>query len=137
MKILSRKATTQGGRDGVVKTPNDTLVLDMAKPEEMGGEKNTKTNPEELFAMGYSACFASSLEFLLTQSGVDFKGIVVEADASLIADQSKSFNFELSVTVELEGVDNEVAKDFVDKAKAFCPYSKAIEGNVRVHFEIL
>ncbi len=137
MKILARKAKTYGGRDGKIKTPNDTLVLDMAKPEEMGGSKNTKTNPEELFAMGYSACFASSLEFLLMQGEVDYKNIQVDAEATLMAEKEKSFYFVLDVSVDIDGIDKETCQKYVDKASNFCPYSKAIKGNVEVNFTIV
>jgi organic hydroperoxide reductase OsmC/OhrA len=76
-KILERKATTYGGRNGLVKDTQSGLKAQLAKPVEMGGVVNSNTNPEELFSMGYSSCFASSLEYLLQSSQTPYTDIKV------------------------------------------------------------
>lgn len=135
-KVLTRSATTKGGRSGRIEAKEGKLALDMAKPIELGGTENKETNPEEIFAAGYSACFASSLEYLLENAEVGFESIEVEAALHLIMDSGGSgFKFDIDLYVSLEGPDQETKDAFIDKAYEFCPYSKAISGNVdvRIH----
>lgn len=135
-KVLTRSATTKGGRTGRIEAKEGDLVLDMAKPLELGGTENKETNPEEIFAAGYSACFASSLEYLLENANVDFESIEVEAELHLIMDsEGNGFKFDIDLYVSLDGPDQETKNTFIDKAYGFCPYSKAISGNVdvRIH----
>lgn len=135
-RILTRSAVTKGGRDGNIQAKEGKLNLDMAKPEELGGRENKETNPEEIFAAGYSACFASSLEFLLENAEVPFDTIEVEAALHLVKDDAGGgFKFDIDLYVTLEGPDEETRNQFIDQAYGFCPYSKAIQGNVdvRIH----
>lgn len=134
--LLSRKAKTTGGRDGIITTETSKQTLTMAKPTEMGGSKNTKTNPEELFSAGYSACFASSIEYLLSQSKISFEDIIVEANTMLVEDGDKGFKFKVELDVDIVGLDDEKKRMFANQAYAFCPYSKAIDGNVDVTIRI-
>lgn len=133
-KILERSATITGGRDGLINDMSSHLELKMTKPQEMGGKDQSGTNPEELFAAGYSACFASSLEYLLLSERVQYEQIKVKATAELLANPTTGFYFKLLVKVTLDGVSKEVKKTYIEKAYNFCPYSKAIKGNVEVVF---
>jgi Ohr subfamily peroxiredoxin len=135
MKILERQATTFGGRDGVIKDTQSGLELKLAKPQEMGGKLAKGTNPEELFSIGYSSCFASSIEFLLQSSKQTYEDVEVTVVTSLVKDGDQGFKFEALVDAKIIGVSKEVEKKFVDMAYQFCPYSKAIKGNVNVKFE--
>ncbi|MFP4462139.1 MAG: Ohr family peroxiredoxin [Thermotogota bacterium] len=135
-KVLTRSATTKGGRTGRIEAKEGKLTLDMAKPLELGGSENKETNPEEIFAAGYSACFASSLEYLLENAKVDYDSIEVECALHLIMDaKGGGFKFDIDLYVTLDGPDEETKNTFIDKAYGFCPYSKAISGNVdvRIH----
>lgn len=133
-KILERSATITGGRDGYISDMSSSLELKMTKPKEMGGKDQSGTNPEELFSAGYSACFASSLEYLLLSESVAFHQIIVKATTELLANPKTGFYFKLLVKVTLDGVPDDVKKTYIDKAYHFCPYSKAIKGNVEVIF---
>ncbi|HOI85541.1 MAG TPA: Ohr family peroxiredoxin [Acholeplasmataceae bacterium] len=133
-KILERQATTYGGRDGVVKDTQSGLVVHLSKPAEMGGDDDKGSNPEELFSIGYSSCFASSLEYLLHVAKIDYQGLSVQATTHLNADPKTGFSFELFVKANIEGVTKDVEKKFIEQAYQFCPYSKAIKGNVVVTF---
>ncbi|MFW5894626.1 MAG: Ohr family peroxiredoxin [Bacillota bacterium] len=135
-KVLTRSATTKGGRTGRIEAKQGKLTLDMEKPIELGGSENKETNPEEIFAAGYSACFAGSLEYLLENANVDFNSIEVECELHLIMDpKGGGFKFDIDLYVGLEGPDEKTKDTFIDKAYGFCPYSKAISGNVdvRIH----
>ncbi|MDI6453065.1 Ohr family peroxiredoxin [Peloplasma aerotolerans] len=133
-KILERSATTFHGRDGLIKDTDSGLELKLSKPKEMGGLGENGTNPEELFAAGYSSCLASSMEYLLKNDKIDYKDLQVSAVASLVMHQEKGFLFQLVVDAQIQGVTKEVEKEYIEKAYNFCPYSKAIKGNVEVRF---
>jgi Ohr subfamily peroxiredoxin len=134
--LLSRKATTQGGRDGTITLSTSNQTLTMSKPTEMGGKTNDYTNPEELFAAGYSACFASSLEYLLQMQEEAYDNIEVQANTMLIKDGDKGFKFTIELIVEIKGIDATKKDMFVNQAYQFCPYSKAIDGNVEVNIVV-
>ncbi len=134
--LLSRKATTIGGRNGNITMDTSNQTITMSKPIEMGGITNEKTNPEELFAAGYSACFASSLEYLLQAQEEVYTSIEVQADTMLIKDDDKGFKFTIELVVDLQGIDDAKKEMFVNQAYQFCPYSKAIDGNVEVNIVI-
>ena len=133
-QILERSATTYGGRNGVIKDMASKVELKLAKPVEMGGAGLPGTNPEELFSAGYSSCFASSIEYLLMTSGIKYEGITVKATTKLVANPETGFQFQLFVEARIQGVTQEIEKDYVQKAYGFCPYSKAIKGNVDIKF---
>lgn len=133
-QFLERSATTIGGRNGIIKDMASQLEFKLAKPVEMGGELIPGTNPEELFAAGYSACFASSLEYLLMSEGVSYEEIKVKATTKLMADPKTGFSFQLVVDAKVLGLTDDLSKKYIEKAYGFCPYSKAIRGNVNVTF---
>ncbi len=124
-----------GGRNGRVTSGNGVLDLEIKIPKEMGGPGGEATNPEQLFAAGYAACFDSALQLMILKDGLKQKKTTVEAEVGL---HRNGLNFSLSVKliVEIEGVDNEVASILVAKAHETCPYSKATRGNIPVEFEI-
>jgi lipoyl-dependent peroxiredoxin len=133
-QLLTRGATTYGGRNGVIRDTQSFTNLDLAKPVELGGTPQPGTNPEELFAMGYSACFASSLEYLLQSENVDFDSISVHVDIALVMNETTGFEFAATIKARVLGTDDSTERDFIQKAYQFCPYSKAIKGNVSVTF---
>jgi len=131
-KFLERKATTYGGRNGLVKDTQSGLSVKLGKPVEMGGIENPNTNPEELFSVGYSSCFASSLEYLLTNSQIAYDEVKVTVHTALVPDGQEGFKFEVEVLASVSGVSKELEKEMIEKAYQFCPYSKAIRNNVTV-----
>lgn len=133
--ILSRQATTYGGRNGIIRDTESQTELSMKKPEEMGGTPNERTNPEELFSMGYSACFASSIEYLLKHDNVSYDEITVKVDTRLVMEDKEGFAFDITVYPRITGVSKETEKTYIDRAYGFCPYSKAIRNNVKVTIE--
>ncbi|MEF3693269.1 MAG: Ohr family peroxiredoxin [Acholeplasmataceae bacterium] len=135
MKILERQATTFGGRDGVIKDTQSGLELKLTKPQEMGGKLAKGTNPEELFSIGYSSCFASSIEFLLQSSKQAYEDVEVTVTTSLVKDGNQGFKFEVLIDARISGVSKDIEKKYIDMAYQFCPYSKAIKGNVDVKIE--
>ncbi len=134
--ILKRTIRVEGGRDGSINDPEGNLSLSMRKPKEMGGTGGAGTNPEALFAAGYASCFAGSLEFLLAQDGVSYDGLAVETTVKLIPDGDAGFKFALDSVVSIGGLEEAVLSRYVEGAKAFCPFSKAIRNNIAVNVTI-
>jgi osmotically inducible protein OsmC len=136
--LYSTNMISNGGRDGRVFSPDNTFVQNLATPKEMGGQATTaETNPEQLFAAGYSACFNSALSLILQQNGVSDANPEVEAEIELIADEvDKGVKLGGKLTVTLENLTQEQAEKYVEQAHNYCPYSKATKGNIDVVLEV-
>jgi osmotically inducible protein OsmC len=131
------KATTTAGRNGHVDSADGLIHFDLSIPKELGGPgKSGATNPEQLFAAGYSACFGSALGVVAGQEKIKPESIHVEADVPLHHDDS---GFSLSVVLKskLDGIERAEAERLVHKAHEICPYSKATRNNVNVTLEVV
>lgn len=136
--LLTRTVKAVDGRNGYITSTDRDFKLDLEIPKEMGGKENDKTNPEELFAAGYSSCFASSMEFLLKNSGIAYTSLFAEVEAKLVTDEKGGgFKFEANITASITGVDEKTKADIIHKAYDFCPYSKAIRSNVDVNIQVV
>lgn len=133
-EILSRTATTFGGRNGEVRDTTSGLTYQLAKPKQMGGIGLHGTDPEELFSVGYSSCFASSMEHLLQTDKIKFKDLYVQAETKLLMVENEGFKFKLIVKARIKGVEKDVQDKYIESAKDFCPYSKAFKGNIKIEF---
>ncbi|NHN55137.1 Ohr family peroxiredoxin [Calidifontibacter sp. DB0510] len=121
-------ATSQGGRDGRVKSEDGVVDLALGKP---GSASNPKANPETLFAAGYSACFGGALAKVAEAEGIDASQAPVTAAATLGKTDS-GFGLAVEITAQIAGVDAETAQRLAEKAHEVCPYSKATRGNIDV-----
>lgn len=128
-----------GARKGKATTPDGSFVLQMVTPAEMGGNpKDEGTNPEQLFAATYSSCFNGALQHVLRQDKVPFESSTVTANVSLVEDPTDSgFKIGAALTVSIKGLPLSQAQEYTMKAHAFCPYSKAIRGNVDVQIQVV
>lgn len=134
--VYTAEATSTGGRVGRGKTPDGKLDLVLDKPVEMGG-KGEGVNPEQLLAIGYSACFLGALKFVAGQNKV-----AVPDDAAITARVGfgpipNGFGLQIELKISLPGVDRAVAQDIVNKAHIVCPYSNATRGNVDVTLTVV
>lgn len=130
-KVLTTSAKVSGGREGHVKSDNGVIDLDLSMPK--GGDiPSDATNPEQLFAAGYAACFDGALNLMASKADKDIDSSIT-GEVSLIKDPSDG-GFKIGVTLHAEvgGVSQSEAEDLVHKAHEFCPYSKATRGNVDV-----
>lgn len=133
-EILNRTATTFGGRNGEIRDTSSGFTYKLAKPKQMGGIGLDGTDPEELFSVGYSSCFASSIEHLLQADKVKYESLYVKAETKLLMIENEGFKFKLIVEARIKGVDQNTLDKYIKDAKEFCPYSKAIEGNVDIEY---
>ena len=129
--IYTARAHTTGGREGASRTDDGLLDIKLTPPKAMGGA-GTATNPEQLFAAGYSACFMGAMKHV-----AGMKKIAVPADATISAEVDigpipQGFGIAVRMTVSLPGMDRAVAQDLVDTAHQVCPYSNATRGNIPV-----
>ncbi|MBT1705795.1 organic hydroperoxide resistance protein [Chryseosolibacter indicus] len=131
-KLYTAKATATGGRSGHVKSADGTLDIDVRVPEEMGGPSGSYLNPEILFAGGYAACFDSALSHVIRAEKVQAGTTSVAAEVSLLKQESGAFGLEVTLEVEIPGVDKAKAEELTQKAHAVCPYSNATRNNIVV-----
>ena len=134
--LYTAHATSTGGREGTSKSSDGVLELNLTVPKELGGNGARGTNPEQLFAAGYSACFIGALKFV----GAKEK-IAVPADVSVTAQVGigpipTGFALDVELTISLPGLARAVAEDLVEKAHQVCPYSNATRGNVDVRLTL-
>jgi len=138
-EILRRSVTSHNGRNGYVTSTDRDFKLDLAIPKEMGGAGDlTKTNPEELFAAGYSSCFSSSMQYMMQVENIEAKDFYAKATVMLSKDEKQGgFKFSVRMEASITGVDDKTKKDIINKAYQFCPYSRAIRGNIDVEIVIV
>ncbi|MFG3298514.1 organic hydroperoxide resistance protein [Micromonospora sp. A3M-1-15] len=122
---------TGDGRDGHVRTSDGGLDLDLAIPKEMGGAGGA-TNPEQLFAAGYAACFHSALRVVARKARADVSNSVVEAEVGIGPNGSGGYGLAVTLVVDLPAVERSAAQQLVEAAHQVCPYSNATRGNIEV-----
>jgi osmotically inducible protein OsmC len=129
--LYSTQARAVGGRAGHVETPDGLLSVDLALPAEMGG-RGGATNPEQLFAAGYAACFENAVRFIAGQQKLPLKGAAVTAHVALHPRAEGGFQLGVSLDAETQGLDQATAETLVAAAHQVCPYSNAVRGNIDV-----
>lgn len=137
MKTLytAEALATGEGRDGHGRTSDGILDVDLAAPKELGGSGNG-TNPEQLFAVGYAACFHSALRLVGRQDKVDVSDSSVGARVLLGQIDNCGFGLAVELEVTLPNVDHDTATKLTDKAHQICPYSNATRGNITVTLNV-
>lgn len=139
MKVLyTTQATSTGGREGKSSTADGVLSVTLSTPRELGGGGGPGTNPEQLFAAGYSACFLGALKFVAAKEKV-----AIPANATVTGqvgigprDDQQGFGLEVALTIAVPGVDRAVVEGLVQKAHIVCPYSHATRGNIPVTLKV-
>lgn len=130
--LYTTAVTVHGGREGHVKSEDGILDFDVRSPKELGGSGEKATNPEQLFAAGYAACFDSALNLVLSKEKkkVDTS---VTANVTIGKDETDGgFKLAVRLDVSIPELSKEESEQFVKKAHATCPYSKATRGNIDV-----
>ncbi len=134
--LYSTEARAVGGRAGHVRTNDGLLSVDLAMPKELGG-KGGATNPEQLFAAGYAACFESAMRFIAGKQKLPLEDAAVTANVSLHPNGQGGFALGVSLSAETKGLDQAATEALVSAAHQICPYSNAIKGNVEVALSAL
>ena len=127
---------TGDGRNGHVHTDDGLLDLDVRIPTEMGGPGGG-TNPEQLFALGYSACFHSAIKFVAARDKLDTTDSEVSATVGIGFAESGGFGITAELDIVLPALDRDTAQALVDRAHEVCPYSNATRGNIEVKLNLV
>ncbi|MFF5296244.1 organic hydroperoxide resistance protein [Paractinoplanes globisporus] len=135
--IYTASATATGdGRNGHVRSADGVLDLDLAVPKEMGGPGGHLTNPEELFAAGYAACFHSALKAAARLAKIELTDTAITIDVGVVRTEDKRFKLQAAIEAEIPGVDEATARGLLDTAHQLCPYSNATRGNIDVRLTL-
>ena len=129
--LYTAEATAVGGRGGHARSSDGVLDVDLRPPVEMGGPGGA-TNPEELFAAGYAACFQSALDVVARRSKVSVDGSTVTAKVTIGTIGGGGYGLAVALEVHVPGVAEEIVQTLVEEAHAVCPYSNATRGNIEV-----
>ena len=130
--IYTAIATATGGRNGHVATSDKVLDLEVRMPKELGGAGGAYTNPEQLFAAGYSACFDSALNHVIKNEKATTGVTAVRAHVGIGSNNAGGFALVVTLETNVPDVDQQTANALVEKAHQVCPYSNATRGNVEV-----
>ncbi|GGO88461.1 organic hydroperoxide resistance protein [Wenjunlia tyrosinilytica] len=125
------EATAHGGRDGRITSSDGHIDLAVAPPKELGGN-GEGTNPEQLFAAGYSACFQSALGVVARRLKADITGSTVSAKVGIGPNAQQGYGLAVELLVTIPSVDEATARQLVEQAHQVCPYSNATRGNIDV-----
>ena len=131
-KMYETAMINHGGREGDVEAPNGTMHMKISKP----GIHAEGTNPEQLFAAGYASCFNGALQHVLKEGNVDADS-TVKARVSLYTTDDGGYEIGVIMEVHIDDLDEQSAKEYLEKAHEFCPYSKATRGNIDVQLELV
>lgn len=132
---VARATSTGAGRQGHVRSDDGVIDHDLAMPKEMGGAGGPGTNPEQLFAAGYAACFHNALLRMARMAKFRIPGSRVTAETG-IGRAGEGFGLTVTLIVEIPDVEHDVARELVDAAHRVCPYSNATRGNIDVELKV-
>ena len=135
--LYRAQAKATGGREGQASSDDNALNVKLSTPRELGGAGGSGTNPEQLFAAGYSACFIGAMKFVAGQ-----QKIALPADTSIeglvgIGQIPQGFGIEVELKISIPGMPREQAEALVEKAHQVCPYSNATRGNIDVTLTVV
>jgi lipoyl-dependent peroxiredoxin len=129
--------TAKGGREGFVRSENGVIDLPLTMPKVLGGKSAGEgTNPEELFAAGYAACFESAIRLVARQRDLELGDVAVTAEVAIGKDGADGFALATRIRGKLPGLDRAQAEALMDEAHKACPYSKATRGNMPVELVV-
>ncbi|MDR5733464.1 organic hydroperoxide resistance protein [Caballeronia sp. LZ025] len=137
-KVLYRAhAHVTGGRDGRATIPESSIDLRLTTPKELGGGGGDGTNPEQLFAAGYSACFIGAIKFVSARDKIDLpKDVAIDGSVG-IGQIPNGFGIEVELRISLPGMDPSEAQELIEKAHVVCPYSNATRNNIDVKLTLV
>jgi len=136
-KIYTASATAIGGREGHVSSSGQVLDLEVRMPTAFGGPGGPYTNPEQLFAAGYAACFGSALNVVIGNAKVKTDTPKVHSHVSIGKTSEGGFGLAVLLEVDIPGVAHALAQELAEKAHQICPYSNATRGNIVVEVVVM
>lgn len=135
--LYTAQATATGGRDGRAKSSDNVLDIQLSTPRELGGAGGPGTNPEQLFAAGYSACFLGALKFVAGKEKVALPADTNVTGRVGIGAIPTGFGIEAELRIKVPGLPKDQVQKLVEKAHVVCPYSNATRGNIDVKLVVV
>jgi len=138
--LYTAHATSTGGRTGSTKSSDERIVLQLSTPKELGGDAGPGTNPEQLFAAGYSACFIGAMKAVAGRQKIHLPAEVsITADVSIgpMTGKAGAFGVAVKLAISVPGMDRAATEALVALAHEVCPYSNATRGNVEVSISVV
>jgi lipoyl-dependent peroxiredoxin len=135
-RLYTAEATAYGARTGAVVTSDERLDLQLSRPAGMGGDDGPGTNPEQLFAAGYAACFHSALRTIARREKADLGESTITAQVGIGPNENRGFSLTVKLVVDLPDFERAEAERLVEAAHQVCPYSNATRGNIDVVLEV-
>ena len=133
--LYTAQATARGGREGEVVSDDGVIDMTLTMPKELGGPGGDHTNPEQLFAAGYAACFHSALRLVAGREHAALGDSTVTAQVG-IGPEGDAFGLVVTLVIHVPGMERDKVREFADAAHQVCPYSRATRGNVEVLLEV-
>jgi lipoyl-dependent peroxiredoxin len=138
--LYTAQATSTGGRTGTTKSSDGRVSLNLSTPKELGGDSGPGTNPEQLFAAGYSACFIGAMKAVAAREKISLPAEVsntAEVAIGPMTGKAGAFGVTVSMKVSVPGMDRAAAEKLVAQAHEVCPYSNATRGNLDVKISVV
>ncbi len=137
-KLYETSAIALGGRKGSVKTESGPIDLNLSVPKGLGGEGGSGTNPEQLFASAYGACFGGAIQMVAQSKNIEI-GEDMSVTANIKISKTKDGDLQLGAILDcyLPGVDTKTGEELINKAHEVCPYSRATRDNINVTLNLL
>ena len=138
--LYTARATSTGGRAGSSKSSDDRIALQLSTPKELGGDSGPGTNPEQLFAAGYSACFIGAMKAVAGSQKIKLPAEVsITADVSIgpMTGKAGAFGISVAMAISVPGMDRTASEALVKTAHEVCPYSNATRGNIDVSLTVV
>ena len=138
-RLYTAEASAYGQRTGAVITSDDRLDLQLSRPKDMGGDDGPGTNPEQLFAAGYAACFHSAMRYAVRDVGLsskDLEGSHVTARVHFLKGAPAEFGLAVELELTAPLIDDDKARELIARTHQICPYSKATAGNIDVQLTV-
>ena len=138
-RLYTAEASAYGQRTGAVITSDDRLDLQLSRPKDMGGDDGPGTNPEQLFAAGYAACFHSAMRYAVRDVGLstkDLEGSHVTARVHFLKGAPAEFGLAVELELTSPLIDDDQALALMERTHQICPYSKATAGNIDVQLRV-
>jgi osmotically inducible protein OsmC len=137
--LYTAQATSTGGRTGSTESSDGKIKMQLSTPKELGGDSGPGTNPEQLFAAGYSACFIGAMKAVARMQKIALPAeVAIQADVSIgpMTGKPGAFGIAVAMVVSVPGMDKAAAEALVKAAHEVCPYSNATRGNIDVALSV-
>lgn len=136
-QLYTANVNVEGGREGHAVSSDGSLNVNMRVPKELGGPGGDGTNPEQLFAAGFAACFEGAIGVSLRKKHIKAEAVRIASQVTLGKDASDLFVLAVKLDITMTGVEPEVAKQVVEEAHGICPYYRAVNGNIEVETNLV